>query len=251
MTDNHKTIKLYGDLAWLWPIWGGPEEYADYCDHVVRLIRMHTQIPVHSLLNIGCGGGNNAFNFKRHFEVTGVDLSPPMLSHARDLNPDCEFLEGDMRAFSVGRTFDAVLMDDGLSYMASREDLTAAFQNAFQHLNLGGVMVVTPDDTMETFLQNRTVVTSSVSERKPDNVEVVFIENNFDPDPTDEHYELTMIYLIREDNKLRVETDHHKLGLFPLDVWRETLKLIGFEIHEEKYAEDAKAYITLACVKAE
>ncbi len=249
MTDNQQAMRLYSELAWLWPLSGGPDDYANFCDHVVRLVRVPSQIPVHSLLNIGCGGGNNAFNFKRHYAITGLDLSPPMLAHAKKLNPECEFFEGDMRSFSLGRTFDAVLMDDGLSYMKSREDLEAAFERAYQHLKPGGVLVATPDDTTETFLQNRVAVTPGTGARKADNIEVAYIENYFDPDPTDEHYELTMVFLIREDNQLRVETDHHKIGLFPLEVWRDTLERVGFRIHEKMYTQGEKTYLTFSAVK--
>jgi hypothetical protein len=77
----------------------------------------------------------------------------------------------------------------------------------------------------------------------------VFVENSYDPDPYDDHYEGTMVYLIREDGKLRVEEDHHILRLFTLDVWRETLTDVGFKIHEETYIERDKEYVTFACLK--
>jgi len=255
MTGEHNTMRLYDDLAWLWPIWGGPEEYADHCDYMIRLVREHAQIPVRSLLNIGCGGGKNAFNLKKEYEVTGVDLSPRMLALAKELNPDCEFLEGDMRTFSLGRTFDALLMDDGITHMASRPDLTSAFKTAFQHVNPGGVMVVTPDDTTETFVQNRTqyqvVSAPDPCKSKPDNVEVVFIENAYDPDPTDDCFEGTILYLIREDGKLRVEIDRSVDGLFSLDIWRQTLTSVGFEIHEQKHSQGDKEHVHFACVRPE
>src|SRR5512137_2475281 len=102
MKDDRNTLRLYDDLAWLWPIWGSPEEYADYCNHVTQVIRKHAAIPVISLLDIGCGGGKNAFNLKHCYHVTGLDLSPRMLELARQLNPECEFLHGDMRTFDLG-----------------------------------------------------------------------------------------------------------------------------------------------------
>ena len=216
---------------------------------MVRLIREHAQISVHSLLNVGCGGGKNVFNLKRHYDVTGLDLSPRMLELAQDLNPECEFVQGDMRTFSLQRMFDAVLVDDAVSYVASRADLGATFAAVWRHLSPGGVVVVSPDDTKETFVQNRTVVTSAVGKRKPANVEVMFVENSYDPNPDDDHYEGTMVYLIREDGKLRVETDRHVLGLFPLDVWREALTAVGFRVHEETYVEGDKEYVTFVCLK--
>lgn len=249
MKNNENKVRLYNDLAWLWPIWGSAEEYADYCEHVVRLLREHAQIPVHSLLNVGCGGGKNVFNLKRHCDVTGIDLSPRMLDLAQDLNPECGFVLGDMRSFSLQQMFDSVLVDDAVSYMTSIEDLRATFIAAWQHLSPGGVMVVSPDDTKETFVQNHTVVTTAACKRKPANVDVVFVENSYDPDPNDDHYEGMIIYLIREDGKLRVEMDRHILGLFTLDVWREILIEVGFRIREEKYVEDDKEYVTFACLK--
>ena len=142
MKDNKNTLRLYDDLAWLWPIWGSAEEYADYCIHVDRLIRGHARIPVRSLLNVGCGGGKNVFNLKRRYDVTGLDLSQRMLELARDLNPQCEFVQGDMRTFSLQRRFDAILVDDAVAYMVSRADLRAVFETAWRHLRPGGVMVV-------------------------------------------------------------------------------------------------------------
>jgi SAM-dependent methyltransferase len=249
MKDIVNTFRLYEDLAWLWPMWGDPEEYADYCSHAVRLIREHTQIPVRSLLNIGCGGGKNVFNLKREYDVTGLDLSPRMLELARELNPECEFVQGDMRTFALDRTFDAVLLDDAIPYMATRADLRAAFAAAWRHLSPGGVMVVNPDDTKETFVQNHTVATPAAAKTKPANVDVVFVENSYDPNPEDDHYEGTMVYLIREDGNLRVEVDRHILGLFALQVWRETLTEVGFKIHEKSYVERSKEYTTFACLK--
>jgi len=244
------TLRLYDDLAWLWPVWGKPEEYTDYCDHVSRLIRAHALIPVRTLLNIGCGGGKNAFNLKRDYDVTGLDLSQRMLELAHDLNPECDFVQGDMRSFSLDRTFDAVLVDDAISYMATRADVRSAFVAAWRHLNPGGVMIVNPDDTKETFVQNRTIATPAVGKAKTGNVEVVFVENSYDPNPEDDHYEVTMVYLIREDGKLRIETDLHILGLFDLQVWRETLIEVGFTVREEKtYVERGIEYVTFVCLK--
>jgi SAM-dependent methyltransferase len=250
MADATNTFRLYSDLAWLWPMWGDPAgEYAHYCAHAIRLIRQNSRRPVASLLDIACGGGKNVFSLKEHFKVTGLDLSPTMLALARTLNPTCEFIEGDMRSFSLGRTFDAILLDDGISCMASRTDLAAAFQAAFCHLNPGGIMVVTADVTTETFRQNKTETTSASGKGKHDNLHVVFIENWFDPDPLDEHYEATLVYLIREKGKLRMESDLFRLGLFSMASWRQTLSEAGFGVQEVKYTDEKNEYMTFVCIK--
>ena len=247
--DN--TCRLYTDLAWLWPMWGDAAgEYAHYCRHVAGLIERHAERPAGTLLDIGCGGGKNVFNLKGRFRITGVDLSPTMLAQARGLNPESAFVHGDMRTFRLGRTFDAVLMDDAISYMACLEDFVAAFRTASVHLDAGGVLVATPDVTTETFRQNRTVATPGTRTGTQEELDVVFVENVYDPDPADEQYETTVLYLIRDHGRLRMETDHWTMGLFPLDTWRGVLRDTGFDVHEGRYNAGEDEYTVFACVKA-
>lgn len=240
------TCHLYTDLAWLWPMWGdAATEYAHYCQHVTSLIRQYARRPVAALLDIGCGGGKNVLNLKREFAVTGLDLSPAMLAQAKELNPGCTFVQGDMRTFRLGQAFDAVLMDDAISYMNCRADFAAAFRTAYAHLCPGGVLIATPDVTIETFRQNKTTTTTAAR----DGLDVVFIENVYDPDPADEQYETTIVYLIRDHGHLRIETDHWTMGIFSRDTWKDVLRETGFEVHEGRYLPGEEEYTVFACVK--
>ncbi|MBM9537540.1 class I SAM-dependent methyltransferase [Desulfobulbus alkaliphilus] len=241
-----ETNRLYTDLAWLWPLWGGAAaEYADYSEHVIALIRQYSEREVRTLLDIGCGGGKNVYNLKRSFNVTGLDLSPTMLAQAKELNPECTFVHGDMRSFSLNRSFDAVLMDDAIAHMNNRVDFEEAFRAAYAHLNPGGVMVVTPDVTVENFQQNKTTTFSATK----DGLDVVFIENVYDSDTSDEQYETTILYLIREQGSLRIETDHWVMGIFTLDTWRQVLHETGFQTHEKQYRLGEDEYTVFVCVK--
>lgn len=242
--------RLYGDLAWLWPMWGDATvEYARYCEHVTGLVRRHALRPAKTLLDIGCGGGKNLLNLGKEFVATGLDLSPTMIAQARERNPGCEVLEGDMRSFALGRTFDAILMDDAISCMDTREDFEAAFRTAFAHLAPGGVLVATADVTKETFRQNLTTATPAAPAVKPPGLDVVFVENVYDPDPDDDRYETTMVFLVRERGVLRLETDVVSHGVFSVDTWREVLSGKGLEVNEGTYADGGDAYVVFACVR--
>ena len=244
-----QTNRLYSELAWLWPLWGDPSEYAAYCENATRLIRKYAKRDARTLLNICCGGGKNIYNLKKQFNVTGLDLSPAMLNLARNLNPECRFIQADARNFLLSEKFDAILVDDGICYMTTEAELHSVFERCYDHLDAGGVMLVGPDDTKETFIQNESALTHATQNNKPDNIDVIFIENDYDPDPDDTVYDALMIYIIRENGLLRIEHDLHYLGLFYLNTWQNLLKEIGFEVHEEKYSENGKDFVEFVCIR--
>lgn len=218
--------RLYGDLAWIWPIISPPEEYVSEAEAAHALLRTNAKRPARTLLHLGCGGGHLDRTLKRHYAVTGVDVSEAMLGLARAMNPEAEYVTGDMRTVRLGRAFDAVAAFDSVTYMLTRHDLRAAFATAFEHLVPGGVFVTYAEETAEQFRQNRTQVVTGAR----DDVRIVFIENAYDPDPEDTTFENTFVYLIRRGGELRIETDRHRAGLFPIPTWLEVLQEVGFEV---------------------
>jgi len=225
--------RLYQDLAWLWPLWEDIEVYRQESELFARLIKKHAGIRVRTLLDMGCGGGKNAFHLKRHFDVTGIDKSHAMLANARKLNPECDFYRKDMRNFKLDRQFDSVYINDAIAYMKTQNELLKVFGMAYKHLRPGGVMVSYPDRCKERFKQNETTVWTT----KHSDMDLTFIENDYDPDPKDQTYESTFVYLIRKKGRLKVEHDLHVCGLFGLDVWRRLLRRADFEVTEVENRE--------------
>ena len=100
---------LYSDLTWLWPIVSPPEDYIGEAAQFLSSIREHAPAS-RSVLNLGCGGGHLDQTLKKHFAVTGIDISEPMLALAKQLNPDVHYITGDMRTARLDQTFDAVMV---------------------------------------------------------------------------------------------------------------------------------------------
>ena len=240
-----KTNRLYKDLAWLWPLWEDLEVYKKESDQIARLIKKYAKVKARTLLDMGCGGGKNAYHFKKHFRLTGIDVSKSMLRNARKLNPECKFIIADMRNFDLKQKFDSVFINDAHNYMTTQADLLKTFKMAYKHLQPGGIMLVHPDQTKETFTQNSTHTWRS----KRGDMDLTFIENNYDPNPRDNTFESTFIFLIRKKGKLRIEHDFHVGGLFGLSVWRKLLRKAGFRVYEEK-EDRADSVATFSCVKA-
>jgi len=218
--------RLYGDLAWTWPIISPPEDYTKESEQFAKIIREHSKIEVKTLLNLGCGGGHNDYTLKKYFEVTGVDVSRAMINLAKKLNPEVGYLIGDMRTVRLDKAFDAVTIFDSIDYMLTEEELHSAFTTAFMHLKPGGVFLTYQENSLGGFKQNHT----EYSTHSKGDITITFIENYYDPDPTDTTLELTFVYLIRNRGQLRIETDHHVVGVFPKETWLTLFRETGFSV---------------------
>lgn len=244
MKANFDQRRMYGDLAWIWPLMGQPEEedWIAEAEQFIKAIREHSRIEAKTLLDLGCGGGKNDYNLKKHFTVTGVDTSEAMLANAQRLNPEIEYSVGDMRTARLGKMFDAVIIADSIDYMLTEDDLRAAFATAFAHLKPGGVFCTYAEVTRERFRQNET----KCSTYARDDIDIAFMHNNYDSDPTDTTYESTFVWLIRRAGKLEIEADHHLGGIFPLQTWLNLLREVGFEVTLIESEWEAPM---IACVK--
>jgi trans-aconitate methyltransferase len=178
-----------------------------------------------TLLELGAGGGHNASHLKRRFRCTLTDLSAPMLALCRELNPECEHVQGDMRALRLGRTFDAVLVHDAVAYMMTEEDLFAAARTASVHTRSGGVAIFAPDHLRETFSESTEVIQGHDGQRA-----LRALMWTWDPDPADSAYMVDFTFLMRDGDEMKAIHDRHVEGLFPEATWHHLLASAGFEV---------------------
>jgi SAM-dependent methyltransferase len=215
--------KLYRELASWFHLLTAPEEYAEEAERYRTLLVEGSDGSVRTVLELGSGGGNNAFHLKAHFDMTLTDLSPDMLAISRDLNPELEHIEGDMRTLRLGREFDAVFAHDAIDYMTSEEDLRAAIETAFAHIRPGGVALFAPDYVRERFTPG-----TEDGGKDGHGRGIRYLEWTWDPDPTDTNYVVDFAYLLRDGTDVRVEHDRHIAGLFPRATWLDLMAEAGF-----------------------
>jgi len=237
--------KLYQELAPWFHLLTSPVDYEKEAELYRRLLVEQARGPVETVLELGSGGGNNASHLKRHLTLTLVDRSPEMLALSRDLNPELDHVEGDMRSVRLGRTFDAVFVHDALAYILTEPDLHAVFETAATHCRPGGSALFVPDYLQETF-EPRTKHgghDSADGQRGLRYVEWVR------RDPSDQtRHVVDFAYLIREGEEVRVEHDRHVCGLFAQETWLRRLDATGFEVQvvEPDY-EGTAGQILFAC----
>jgi SAM-dependent methyltransferase len=228
---------MYNELATWWPLLSPLEEYADEAAFFAQVLSEAELPPPPSLLELGCGGGSNAFYLKKIFaDVTLTDLSPQMLALSQSRNPECEHLQGDMRTLRLGHAYDVVFIHDAVDYMITPQDLSRAIETAFMHCKEGGLALFVPDYVRETFQES-----TEHDGKDGDNRSLRYLEWTYDPDEHDTMYTTEYVYLLREGNgPAHVQHEQHICGLFPRAEWLRMLRDVGFlpELIRDQYQRE-------------
>ena len=232
---------LYRDLVPWYRLVDPPADHEDESACYAAALIRHATPPVETFLELGAGGGHNAFFMKQHFRCTLTDLSPEMQTLSRELNQDCEHIVGDMRTLRLGRTFDAVMIHDAIMYMTTLDDLRAAVTTAFVHTRPGGAALFAPDFVRETFRDSANLISADDGPRSLRGVEWAW-----DPDPADDTFAVEYALLLRDGDLVSSVHDRHHEGLFSRDVWTRLLQDVGFSVERAPLSGDLGSEI-FAC----
>lgn len=115
-----------------------------WCDHFIRSM-IDTRITRRrAVLELGCGTGRILELAAPLFErSTGIDLSPAMLTHARERLPNSSFHLQDMRTFSLSEHFDLILcLYDTINHLTSFDQWQQCFSRMASHLAPGGLCII-------------------------------------------------------------------------------------------------------------
>ncbi len=215
--------RLYGDLAGWYHLLTAPAEYAEEAAFYTSVVRA-ANADARTLLELGCGGGNNASFMKHDFSLTLCDRSAAMIEVSRSINPECEHLVGDMRTLRLRREFDVVFIHDAIMYLLHQTEIEQTLVTAFAHARPGGgVVVIAPDCVRENFRES-----TRTGGHDGDRRSLRYLEWIFDADPSDTLCQAEFTYLLREDGRpLQVIHDPHTFGLFPRALWLQTFADAG------------------------
>lgn len=96
------------------------------------------------VLDIGCGTGRDAAHLHGIGRtVTGADISPAMLDHARTHHPGPAYVRADLHGFDLGRAaFDAIsCLDSAMLYCHTNDQLDGFLSSCRHALVPGGLLV--------------------------------------------------------------------------------------------------------------
>jgi len=121
--------------------WG--ESFTDDAQEGLSNFVLPFLAPEARVLDLCCGAGHMAAWLAAcGYEVTGLDISKPMIELARDNAPGVEFVVGDATEFTFPEPFDAVVcVFDSVNHLPSGEEVQEMFKSASRALKPGGLFV--------------------------------------------------------------------------------------------------------------
>jgi SAM-dependent methyltransferase len=234
ITSSTDIPRIYTDLAAWWPLMSPPEEYEEEAALYEQILMEASDATAMTLLELGSGGGSNAYHLKHAFTMTLVDYSDGMLDVSRSYNPECEHINGDMRTVRLEREFDAVFIHDAIMHMTSEEELRAAFQTAYIHLKPGGVALFVPDFITETYYPH-----TIHGGFDGDGRALRYLEWAREPHGDGTIFHVDFAYLLDEgDGSPHVDKDRFTVGLFSEETWLRLMSDVGFEGQRVHVMED-------------
>jgi len=124
------------------------EDNKDYKLEAKKIIEIAKKYGNHknkTLLDIGCGTGTHLSHLEKKYECTGIDPFESMLKYARKKTKKTKILKGDMRAFNLNKKFDVIIsLYSVISYAGTYPVFKQTLKNIYNHLNMGGVLIIDP-----------------------------------------------------------------------------------------------------------
>jgi SAM-dependent methyltransferase len=109
---------------------------------LLRKLIERYQPSARTVLELACGTGSILKQLRPDYEVTGLDLSAPMLEVGAEKLPGVRLVEADMTRFSLHERFDVVLcVYDSINHLLEFAQWQDVFARAHEHLNDGGIFL--------------------------------------------------------------------------------------------------------------
>jgi SAM-dependent methyltransferase len=200
------------------------KDYGAEANKLTAIIQNSCHATGNRFLDVACGTGLHLSYLKQHFQVERLDIDEALLAIARQRNPEVRLHQADMTDFALGCTFDVVTcLFSAIGYVETLGNLSRAVQCMTRHLSPGGVLLIEPWFTPETW--------------RPGTVHARFID---DPDLKIARVNtsfaagrvsiMDMHYLIGTPAGTEHYVERHELGLFTTEEMTHALTTWGLEV---------------------
>lgn len=139
---------IYSSFAKVYDSLNSSYDYGSLADFLSNEIKKFEKAPTSLVLDLGCGTGKITLALhEKGYDMTGVDFSEDMLSHAREecVNKNIDdilWLCQDMRSFELYGTVDACVCTlDCINYLTKLDDVKKCFSLVHNYLIPDGLFI--------------------------------------------------------------------------------------------------------------
>jgi ubiquinone/menaquinone biosynthesis C-methylase UbiE len=215
---------MYEKMAAIYDALYDFKDYDAEARTLLAIVGKHKRSEGNRLLDVACGTGKHIAYLKNDFDVMGIDLDSNMIDIARGRHPDVRFEVADMLEFDLRQHFDIVTcLFSSIGYVKSVGKLRKAFANMARHLEPGGLLIVEPWFSEETY--------------KPGTLHAQFVDR---PDLkiarmsiSERQNGISVIdfhHLVATLDGIEHFVERHELGLFDHDDYLDALTQAGLEV---------------------
>lgn len=240
MTPN-ETEKMWAELAPAYDVMYQWKDYRTESERVHQLIRTHRLSHGNTLLDVACGTGGHTEFLRERYDITGVDLNREMLKVARKKNPGIPLRCRDMTSFDLKRRFDAVVcLFSSIAYVRTYRNLKRSIACFSRHLKPGGILVIEPFFTKETFRPGSIHAGTQKGEG-------VMVSRHSSSRRRGKLAVLDFHFLLSSTRGVRYYRDTHELALFDRERFLEILSGAGLRTwyYDDGLMPDRGLYVSL------
>jgi SAM-dependent methyltransferase len=193
-----------------------------------------------TLLDVACGTGRYLPFLAPYYAITGIDLNPELLAVARERVPEARFDVADMTNLDLGQRFDVIIcLFSSIAYAKTVERMRVAIERMGAHLAPGGIVIVEPWFTPESFRDGHLVL-NQVDD--PD-LKIAWMYRQ------ERHGRLSILpieYLVGTPDGTEHFTEQHEMGLFTHEEYSGAMGSIGLEVTFDPEAFGRGMYVGVA-----
>ncbi len=204
--------------------------FKDYRQEAELLMRLLTgeHPTARTVLDVACGTAEHDRFLAAHYQVDGLDINPEFIEIAARKNPQCHYYLADMTGFDLGQPYDIILcLFSSIGYVRTLENVVKALGSFKAHLAVGGVLLVEPWFTPQTWKTHTPahMLTGETAEGKVCRMNVSDQEGLMSI--------LDFHYLVGTPERVTHFTERHELGLFTVEEMLSAFTEAGLAVRYE------------------
>lgn len=181
-----------------------------------------------TLLDTACGTGKHIEYLREYFDAEGLDINEDLLNIAKQRCPEILFHLQSMIDFDLRKKYDVVTcLFSSIAYVKSVDNLFSAVSCMAEHLNPGGLLIIEPWFSRDTFWTDRV----TVNHYDGKDLKITWM---YTPKAENDLSILEINYLVGTPAEVTYFKERHELGLFDDSQYRSAMEKTGLKIEYDK-----------------